>query len=303
MRKYIKYSCITIACIILADIGVGIVFGYLSAHQKSNFIFEMRYKLNQANPDVFIIGSSRAAHHYNSRTIEQKTGLKTLNYGIDGTDLFMDYVFVSHLVKRCKGTETIVVDINIHELETRQLAYSYITRLYPLASEMEEVRENANRYSKYEQIKLLSNAYRYNDYGITLINGLYKGNKDTASITGFRPIHHIMVKQEKVDLRMDSINIEAMDYLNRITSLCKQKNVRLVISVSPAYAKNIRDMNTYKTLQVFTKQHNIPFLFYGDFDQTIDPINFSDYSHLNAEGAEIFSNQFAMDLGKIVNNR
>jgi hypothetical protein len=300
MRKYIKYSFITITCIVLADIAAGIVFDYLSTKQKSNFIFEMRYKLNQANPDVFIIGSSRAAHHYNSSTIQQKTGLRTINYGIDGTDLFMDYVFMSHLVKKCKGTETFVVDINMQDLETQQLAYSYITRLYPLASEVDEVRENANRYSKYEKIKLLSNAYRYNDYAITLLNGLYSGKKDTAAITGFRPIHHKMVQQEKVVLRVGNTNTEALDYLNKITSLCKQKNVRLVIAISPAYASNIKSTNTYKTLEIFTKENNIPFLYYGDFEKTLDPMNFSDYSHLNAEGAYLFSNQVAKDLDSIL---
>lgn len=300
MKKYFTYSIITILCIILADIGVGKILEYLSLHQKNNLIFELRYKLNQAKPVLLILGSSRAYHHYNTTIIENKSGLKTMNYGMDGTDVFIEYLFLSHLLNKPNKLKTVIIDIKPQELEN-PVAYSYITRLYPLTAEVKEIKENCNSFTKYERFKLLSQTYRYNDYLILLLNGCRGSKSDTLSITGFKAIPATKnTSLKKIGLVKKRINPEAVKYLQKIAALCHEKNVQLIMSMSPAYMDHVQEMTTYDALQQFSIQHSIPFLYYGDWKETANPIYYSDFAHLNEHGANIFSSFFAEDIAKLL---
>jgi|GEM_PF-3417322 len=301
MKKYFTYSLITILCIILADRGIGIMLDYLSKHQKSNIIYETRYKLNKAKPELVILGSSRANHHYNTLAIQKATALKTMNYGMDGTDLFIDYVLISHLLNApTNNIKTVIVDIKPQELESPP-ANSYITRLYPFVGEIKEIEENANTYTKYESIKLLSYSYRYNDYLTTLISGYQNSNHDTVPITGFRPINNMQDQNlKKTTLSKKELNQETIEYLWKVVRLCKEKKVQVVVAMSPAYIKNIQEMATYQYLQTFTQQNDIPFLYYGDWKSISKSMYYADCPHLNQLGASIFSEQFALDIKTIL---
>lgn len=301
MKKYFTYSAITIACIVLADWGIGKIFNYLYLHQKSNTIYELKYKLDSVKPELLVLGSSRADHHYNTLTLQQITGFKTMNYGIDGTDVFIDYVILSHLLNnKSNNIKAAVIDVKPTELE-KAPDYSYITRLYPYINEIKEVKENANSYTKYERIKLLSHTYRYNDFLIALINGYKRNNYDTLPITGFRPLksrNNFNLKKEILAKKV--LNTEAIKWLQKIVTLCKDKHVLPIISISPAYAENIKEMPTYQFLQTFIKQERVAFLYYGDWEKISSPTYYADCQHLNELGANIFSKQFAMDINTML---
>ena len=91
-------------------------------------------------------------------------------------------------------------------------------------------------------------------------------------------------------------NSNGQIYLSHIIDLCHKNNIQLVLFTSPFYymdGVNIRDYSD--SLNVFLKQNQVPYFNYSGSMMSClkSPTLWSDYAHLNIEGAKIFSGVFA----------
>lgn len=84
------------------------------------------------------------------------------------------------------------------------------------------------------------------------------------------------------------IDKKCMHYLNHIVQTCQANGIRLVFTRSPSLI--IDKSNFVKEMQLYSQKKNVPYLSWnGDTTFTNHPELFYDMTHLNKEGAKIFT--------------
>ncbi len=267
---------------------IGVAMNDAITHAKNGSLYEMNYKLFEAKPAIVILGSSRANHHYNTSLIEKKFGVKTINYGQDGSDVAFYYIILKTLVETHKPS-LVILDIKPNEFADFP-NYNQLSTLYPIIDKISVSDEDLKNISKYEKWKLKSNSYRFNNNFIEQINSMHGKKEDTASISGYLPLPVKKVVLQKQNIDEPAFNADIYSYFLKIIALCKNENIKLVVCISPYY-NNVVFEKTVEETQKACNENNLQFINYLN-NQLIDfPDSlFADEAHLNYEGADRFTN-------------
>jgi hypothetical protein len=116
------------------------------------------------------------------------------------------------------------------------------------------------------------------------------------NLKGWKPLDGTMdtagVKAEEYPFPLDQ---ERIRLLERFIKDCKQKNIHLIIIVSPMYACSKEDV--FKIPRELASKNNIPFIdHYRDSSFVGHPDLFYDFGHLNRKGAEVYSKKICKEL-------
>ena len=140
----------------------------------------------------------------------------------------------------------------------------------------------------------LSWVYRYTGSFPNLIIGKL-GSMD-RSLKGWKPLDGVMdttgVKPEEYPFPIDQ---ERISLLERFIKDCQQRNIQLIMIVSPMYICSKEDV--FKIPRELAAKYNIPFIdHYRDTTFVGQADLFYDFGHLNRKGAEIYSKIISKEL-------
>lgn len=281
-------SCVLL--ILVADRLVGVFMTHAVNNARNGLLYEDKYKLIQAKPSVVIFGSSRANHHYNTGIIQNALGVKTINYGRDGSGIFFYYIALKTLLKY-HVPQLVILDIKPGEFETANNAYQ-LGALYPLIDKLDVSTADLNAVSPYERVKLFFYTYRFNNQFFETLASARGPLEDTGLISGFSPLpvaNNILVKRYITSAAVDTA---LPGYFNDIIQLCKSRKIRLVVCTSPIYGHYIYEASLAETDSI-CRRNGIVYLNYANNAfLTFNGDVFSDEAHLNSKGADIFTNDF-----------
>lgn len=99
MKKFLLKLSLFIALLIIADIALGGVYK-LFDYTKSGEIHRIHSIMTYQTPDLLILGSSRAVHHYDPSILEDTLGLKTFNAGVNGQGITIAYGLLQGISQR-----------------------------------------------------------------------------------------------------------------------------------------------------------------------------------------------------------
>jgi lysophospholipase L1-like esterase len=141
-------------------------------------------------------------------------------------------------------------------------------------------------------MKLISAIFPYNSLVFQIAMGNLEFNKKRMQDTkGYIPLIGIM-KNEQIDTSasiIKTIDRNKVLALNDIISTCQQKKIQLVFVNSPTWGV-IRDDYFEDRLLELCSENGIPFLDLSNHPAFIsNPGYFADKSHLNNDGAMLFS--------------
>lgn len=278
-----------LACILVLvciDRGIGLITNYCIKHVKKGLVYEHDYMFFKAKPAIAIFGSSRAKHHYVTPVIQQQYGVKTLNYGFDGTSIFLYYLLAKTLIKY-NAPKLIILDIKPDEFNEKPDAH-WLETFYPEIDKLDVNPEDLNVISPFEKYKLMSYTYRVNNQLIEMLQSIKGPAADTALIDGYAGL----TTQEPLPdatVHNDKYNEASAEYLVKIITLCRQHNIKIVVCTSPHYFKFNRSGTIEETAKI-CRQYNVQYFNY--INNAIIPFyskDFSDIMHLNTAGAEKFT--------------
>lgn len=284
--------------VITLDFIIGNTLRYFYFKQKVGRLYRTTYAINETTDQVLIFGSSRAYHHYNPEVIQEELNLTCCNVGSPGQFMIYNYTVLKAVLER-HIPEIIILDITPGEFENETDRYRRLSFLLPYYKNHPEIRSIINRRSLFEKYKLCSAIYPFNSSILMIAGGnMNYFKKKKEDINGFIPLKNTLKSPIKTvsssNYELDTVKI-AM--LQSFISLCKESNVKLIMTCSPSFIIYENSESTIQAAKTIAKLNEITF-----FDYSNDPLFISDNSlfddrnHLNERGAIVFSTVICQDI-------
>lgn len=294
MKKFAKNIICFLVVIMLLDICYGFVCNYLIVHSEGG-LTEKIYRISSSpDAELVIMGSSRAAHHYNTKVIEDSLGISVYNAGFEGNGIITAYGFLVSILKYHKP-KCIIYDLSGYDIQVDDNT-KYLNLLKECYSnEQQLIFADIDKLSPY---KLLSSFYRYNSNFPRFIRDCYRPNEVFPS--GYQPLYGEMkTNAEGRILSKPKLDPKKHEYLNKFISLCKAENIKLLFVVSPSY-KNSYGCEFWSSVKELCESEHIQFLNFENMEALSDNhLYFFDSVHMNNAGASAYTDYF---IKKVLNN-
>jgi hypothetical protein len=290
----------------LLDLVIGSLLHLFYFRQKSGMLYRTTYAMEKATGDVLILGSSTASHNYDPRLFQKGLNMSSYNAGMDGNSIFYTYGVLKCILKRY-SPKVVICDFDASEFRKDQCDYDKLSVLLPYYKTHPELRQIVDLKGPYEKVKMLSRIYPFNSLLFSLALGNSENyKKERQDIEGYVPITKVWNESMKdgatyVNRDLDSNKISV--YKSFIRD-CMNANVKLYIVCSPLFIKPNYINRSVELGQSLAKENNVPFFdFSRDSAILNNPELFADISHLNCNGATLFSNRVIDSIVKVVEKK
>ena len=289
MKKYLTYIAIFFACIALLDFGWGKLFDYLSKNAKSGETQDLNALVYQLQPDILILGSSRAHHHYDDKMMTDILGVKVYNAGVDGNGIVSMYGLFKMLTARYLP-KLIIYDVepafDICEYSDDDNNRRYLQLLKPYFHD-NGVTEIFQSLGWQERIKNYSGFYRYDT---DFLNVLKNYRSDTpVSQYRFAPINGEMSEYtESGKTGISKVDSLKLFYLDRIAEESSKLGIDIVFACSPKYGAG-DGSEVFCPVKEICEKYDMMFWDYYSQNAFQKFEYFKEPMHLNEDGARSFT--------------
>ena len=305
MKKILILLFIILATLFAADrIGMYLFNRFIFSQTLSgenggsvNFLLQRK-----KGAELIIMGSSRAKHHIDPKSLSEiAPENKIYNAGINGTGgLIYNNRLLHILLEKGFHPHTIILQLDAYPYFTMpdDKALAELAQLYPFLEESASLRKYIDEHGGYaEKIKLFLHSYRYNG---KLLNILYNFRRRhaVADNTGFEGLHGSLQDSAVQPIPaglVDPASFPAlkMAALADFARTCLTNHIRLIVVFPPSYHNglftregtgalaDVLHKEGIKDIVDLSDSSRIPFLQQARF--------WRDATHLNSEGARIFS--------------
>ena len=301
MKKRIGFIGIILLIVIGFDLLVGAASGKLIKEVPDVGVNQTNtaQALFSREADVLILGSSRANHSFDCRVLEDSLGMSCYNAGRDGQNMAYDaMVFFTYIERHVP--KLVILDIASSMMDDSWFeSLKEMNCYYGLADPLDRIiDENAKWIDK---LKLKSGLYRYNNTWQWLLHA-YRA-KSEADKDGYRPMPVNVKNPFKVSFVNEKVfhaDNRCVNYLDKIRMACVEKGITLVITYTPSLVV-VKNGGVDKWVADYCKRTGMLFKDYGRMKMFYEhPELFYDMTHLNKQGAKIFSEVVAKDLKNII---
>lgn len=300
MKKKIFFVALFAATLLCADLVVGATSKLIIRHapQTQYNLSNTIQTLFHRTSDVLILGASRAHHSFDPRIIQRETGLSCFNGGRSGVK--MDYfdLCVASYLNRCTP-KLIILDVSSDMMEApKDDQFKNLKCLYGMSGPLTQAMDSA--YSPLERLKLQSNLYRNNRVFNEVLQLCL--SKKCPELCGYQPLDGAYHTPHEVSTKPFSPDSVRLSRLDHIVSLCRNRNVRLVVTYAPTLRLTTRGCSQWLTR--YCKDRQIPFYDYSwSKKYYLHPELFKDEVHLNSHGADLFTHEFISVIQANLNNK
>jgi hypothetical protein len=305
-KKYLIKAICFIALFCLLDRGLSTALMNRFERLRSAGPAGLPKRVILAKPNVIILGSSRAQHHFDPNIIAAATGLSTFNAGRDGLRLpfarAISEIVLDHYVPQILVLEIGPADLieQVHLLHAKRIVnIAPYMHQYPVIKDMLVYSDSNYR------LKFLARSYEFNSQLLYLAYDPFKTDLCPDSyvpLTGrLDPLDILRNDNPAPPLQISS---EAIRLLQECIRLAKQKGTAVYVVTTPRWFPNHtypdREARLVQLLRKITTEAGAVYL---DVSQETYPIFrnpelFCDELHLNSTGATIMSEIFAQELLK-----
>lgn len=256
----------------------------------------------KSEPDILVLGASRAGHHYNTQMMENELHKSVYNIGLDGTNTFVLSRVLRIFLANHKP-DAVIVDLSYGmSFELRESLSGKLKSFYLTEKYLDNFPSEISDFKFTEKFFKHINFYKYNSIFAYLLRDYFiPPNK--KMIKGYQPLSGVdKLLTEPDSLKMD-VNVydqELYDSVVDMVRVCQENNVKIVCVSSPRFYSNTNLVP--QDFREFMKEHKVPYLNYGNKEYKIfsKPEYFKDTSHLNSTGADIFTEMFIKDIQEII---
>lgn len=288
MRKFAKYIFIVVLATVVVDAICRLVFqGLFNNPQENSKLFSIyKFESCEAPAEVVILGASKANHHYDVRQVEKTLNISAYNYGWDGSSIINQYLCLIKAINN-GGLKVAILD-----LSPSQMGYEWvherISDYWPYYWKNDTVRSIVNEVEGKDMRYLLSSSLiQYNSqlFNCFLHVNQYKGyNPLPFKGIPIKPIKSLVPVDEFKQSLIRETSPVAVKYLKRMRSICAEKNIELIICISPTLNYSSGNEDYLKELASLCK------IECWDMSRDVtDGHLFSDEIHLNEKGAQLFT--------------
>lgn len=264
-------------------------------------------KILQEKFDIVILGSSRAVLHYDPRVLGSKLNMSAYNAGRNGFELYYVRGVVDLILKKQKPTVAII-DIDAGSVLDAEIDLNKAAILAPFMGESKIIKSMLYSKSPLERLKYLSLSYRFNDKPFSIVKNLFIEEK---TIAGFTPDERVMDPEKAMERPLTTVEPERtmMNLLRETISQLKGEGAHVVLVLSPRWSREGRihpnRISILREIISLAQSEQVSFLTVTIENTPVFQKSkyFKDPSHLNAEGAKLFSEILAEKLAVLMKNQ
>jgi hypothetical protein len=267
----------------------------------------------KVNADIIISGSSRALNHYDPRIIQNLTGMSAYNIGMNASQIDLELVVLKTYLEYNTKPDLVIQNLDLFSFEITKkgelydpgyyIPYLYDRNIYDFYRQMMPDAWKCKYIPLY--------GYAVEDMRFTWIWGLLswfgiQGHQDFYQ--GFNPRAAIWnndfqnFKADNASGVRYALNPKGVKCLEEIIDLCHRNSIEIILVYSPEYHEVQRLEANRKDImgkfEEIARHFNVPFWDYSDSAISMQQSYFNNSEHLNAEGAQVFSDDLARRLSK-----
>lgn len=284
---------------VIVDVISGKILLNMMSNAKPSTMKDMFDVTRSCKEDIVVLGSSRAAHHYDSRIIEDSLEMSCVNYGSQDNGIVLMYGRYKMLT-RYHIPKMIIYDIHSPFDLWQGDNSKYLPRLRPFASDS-TIRNYIYRIDESENLKLNSNLYRFNGMFQELLAVQFRA--DNNLYHGYAPLYGQMKSIPVVGNTKEQPAVTDTLKLNLFREMikdCNKKGVKLCFLVSPSFKRGY--FKTVDPILKMCRDYGVPYELYDKPDAfPLECGYFFDSSHLNDKGAKLYTKKVIPFLRKVLN--
>ena len=288
MSRFLKYIFFVLCGFAILDVSSRFIFGYFFEHPGKDSRIEAVYKfVFHENPDnLVILGASRADRHYASQQIEDSLKISLFNYGFEGCSIVHQYLSLLKAIEN-GGLKLVILDLSTAQLE-EEWVHDRNSRYYPYYWKNDTIKNVINKVEgKNMSFYMLSSLFQYNSqlFNLFIKDKQYKGYSPlpfkNSAVEKIVSDKDPLVEYKEIE---HSVSPLANAYLGEMKKECEIHNIKFVVCISPSFV--ISEGND-RYIENLCKNINIDC---WNMSTTVEiPTFFSDETHLNEKGAELFT--------------
>jgi hypothetical protein len=293
MKKAIFKLLLVLGLFAGIDRSAGLLLDYLRDHSPDGRYYKTNYSLNKCREDVIVIGSSRAEINLVSQVVEDSLNLSCWNAGRGGQGLPYFRAIQEAILGRYTP-KIAILNVDDSILET-PIPYEHVGFLRPYYHDHAVIRPMLNKISAAERYLLNSRLYAYNSSYYYLIRPYFIPNLDGKTTDkGWKPrlnkMEADMTKTLEIVKEYTPLDSVAAFEFDVLVQKFREKNVQVILVVSPNYGRSVTNSPTIRRLQDLSKSYDLPlYVFSDDKNYVTNPGYFVDPDHLNTDGAHHFT--------------
>ena len=305
MKRFITIVLTVLAAAVVLDWAIGKAMdAMLPQISNQGDTGKTYFSLNEVNTPVVIVGSSRAAHHYVTQMVEDSLGMPAYNVGRDGCFFSYNCCVINSILDRYSPSLIIWENSKDALFGERKDPLENLYPYYQKNSWVTSVLESELPWT--ERVRMCSKVYRYNSV-IHRIVMRYLGRNSFVDGTekGYLPIPP-RKPLKPLELRSESWAQEDVDdaKVERFRSiLCraKEKGVKMLVVDSPRYRIADGECLSADVMKSLCEEYGA--MFFDNTQMTFfleRPELFNDATHLNDDGAKVYTEIFLEEIGRCV---
>ncbi|NNC94193.1 MAG: hypothetical protein HKN92_01445 [Chitinophagales bacterium] len=300
--KLVKEIIIVLVMLFIADYAVGSLLKWMFYQQTIGWEPMIIESVERTTDDIIVFGSSYANSQYDSKIIEEESGLTCYNAGIPGQSLIYATAVQECMLSRYTP-KLFIVDISPKDLVLRETRPDYIRLnvLLPFVRDY-DIGDIVFKRNKFERFKVISRIYPYNSM---IIGFLLNWGKKDKFYKGYQPFD-TKLTQERLDEVLkssfgDELNQELeldpykVEIFHRFINNAKESGSKVVFVISPKIFKYGSNWILEYIKEEVEKSGTelIDWKYHEDF---LVVEEYRDIHHLNRIGASRFSRELTKEL-------
>ena len=308
LGKYLLSVIAVVMAVVVVDKSMGFMMDYLlRSVPVTQDMGKGQFARNEVKTDLVVVGSSRAAHHYDVNMLSDSLGLSAYNVGLDGC-FYLDNCCVMHALMERYSPKIIILEIAADAMYEE--ATNNLEGLYHYYWNDPYVKDIVDKEEGWQTgVKLMSSLYRHNANSFKTIGYGIKGlkaGKGEDPLHGYVPIKY-REKRQELELKESSaggtgltVSQRNVGLLHGLLATAKEKNIDVYVITSPSfYSPNTRNNKSTSTIEATCRSCGASYWDYSSEPVFLEnPRWFNDGAHLNEVGAREFSRLVAARIQK-----
>jgi hypothetical protein len=294
LRKLLTFLVAGIVIVLALDFMIGSGMDWLYGRMKGGERARADYAIRKSNADVYVMGSSRALHHYVPSILADSLKETVYNAGRPAQTMLYHLTVLKLILKR-HTPKIVVLDINEDEFVFEPRKHDLLNVFLPYYRSEEIVREQVDRINPGYRYLRWSHVLPYNSSVFAILYRSLIGRDDRNLDNGYIPkigtSSSIIGKYPgcQKPFVADTSMIRAFQ---EFAGICLKNKIQLIIVISPRFETSDCARKDLALVFSETKKAKVPLLDFSTDESYISNPNFMyDIPHLNREGSIKFTRE------------
>jgi hypothetical protein len=268
---------------------------------------------NKTPYDIIFIGSSRTHTGINPKIIDSICKVNSYNFGIEGGNLLEFYYIFKSYFENHPPPRCLVLTLDLYSFNLERKFFNHTIYLnYTNNSVVKQMLdENGHSTIPFKLIPFLL-LTEQDDYAKGNAFKGYSGITDIppgeSAYKGFMTNSNNVINTKTAEIKAlysEEVDTLAVDYLDKIVAICKEKNIQLIFTYAPEFKFGLQRpcVNAKAIFDIINGvaiNNNIGFFRDDSLKICNNPNLFANIGHLNSSGANVYSALLAKELNTVI---